>query len=82
MQAPQLFDTLGSGQSWSLIVHCIIGAVNVVTTFVAVFTVDSLGRRFWLIEASFQMMICEIIVGTVIGTQMTPEGTIPEVGAI
>lgn len=39
-QAPQLFDTLGSGGTWGLIVHCIIGAVNVVTTFVAVFTVD------------------------------------------
>lgn len=45
-QAPQLFDTLGSGETWGLIVHCIIGAVNVVTTFVAVFTVDRWGE--WL----------------------------------
>ena len=40
LQAPQLFDTLGSGSTWGLLVHCIIGAVNVLTTFVAVFTVD------------------------------------------
>lgn len=40
-----------------------------------------LGRRFWLVEASFQMFACEIIMGTVIATQMTPEGTFPQVGA-
>ncbi len=40
----------------------------------------SLGRKFWLVEASFQMLICEVIVGTVIGqtmdwnTQTIPEG--------
>lgn len=39
--APNLFESLGSSNSMSLITTCILGAVNVVTTFVAVFTVDS-----------------------------------------
>lgn len=38
-----------------------------------------LGRKFWLVEASFQMFICEIIVGTVIGTQMGADGSFPTV---
>jgi SP family xylose:H+ symportor-like MFS transporter len=41
---PQLFSTLGSSTNQALLTHVIIGAVNVVTTLVAVFTVDSVGR--------------------------------------
>jgi hypothetical protein len=38
--APQLFDAMGQGASKALLTHVIIGAVNVGTTLVAVFTVD------------------------------------------
>jgi hypothetical protein len=38
--APQLFDGIGQGASQALLTHVIIGAVNVATTLVAVFTVD------------------------------------------
>jgi hypothetical protein len=38
--APQLFQSMGSGQQQALLTHVIIGVVNVVTTLVAVFTVD------------------------------------------
>ena len=38
--APQLFDAMGQGASQALLTHVIIGAVNVGTTLVAVFTVD------------------------------------------
>ncbi|KAF8065876.1 STP13 [Scenedesmus sp. PABB004] len=70
--APQLFDAMGSGRREALLTHVIIGAVNVATTFVAVFTVDRLGRTFWMIEASAHMMVCEIIVGVLVATQMDP----------
>jgi len=70
--APQLFDALGSSRQQALLTHVIIGVVNVVTTLVAVFTVDSLGRVFWMVEASTHMMLCEIAVGVVIATQMDP----------
>lgn len=42
--APQLFSAMGSSRQHALLTHVIIGAVNVATTFVAVFTVDSIGR--------------------------------------
>jgi hypothetical protein len=75
----QLFDAMGSGRREALMTHVIIGAVNVVTTFVAVFTVDSLGRTFWMIEASAHMMACEIIVGVLIALKMDPvTGAIPK----
>jgi hypothetical protein len=38
---------------------------------------NSLGRKFWLVEASFQMMAAEIAMTAVIATQMTPEGSLP-----
>lgn len=42
--APQLFSAMGSSRREALLTHVIIGVVNVVTTLVAVFTVDSIGR--------------------------------------
>lgn len=42
--APQLFSAMGSSRQQALLMHVIIGVVNVVTTLVAVFTVDSIGR--------------------------------------
>ncbi|KAI8472941.1 MAG: general substrate transporter [Monoraphidium minutum] len=80
--APQLFDAMGQGASRALLTHVIIGAVNVGTTLVAVFTVDWLGRKFWMVEASFQMMAAEIAMTAVIATQMTPEGKLPEAATI
>lgn len=38
-------------------------AVNVVSTLVAVFLVDRLGRKFLLIQGAIQMIIAEITVG-------------------
>lgn len=38
--APQLFDSLGSGQEAALLTTVIIGAVNVGTTLVAIWGVD------------------------------------------
>ncbi|KAI8465114.1 MAG: general substrate transporter [Monoraphidium minutum] len=72
--APQLFDAMGQGASQALLTHVIIGAVNVGTTLVAVLTVDRLGRKFWLVQASFQMMAAEIAMTAVIATQMSPAG--------
>lgn len=75
---PQLFSALGSGTSQALLTHVIIGVVNVVTTFVAVFTVDRLGRTFWMIEASAHMAACEVIMGIIIRKMMDPvTGSLP-----
>jgi hypothetical protein len=68
--APQLFSALGSSTSNALLTHLIIGAVNVGTTLVAVFTVDRLGRKFWLVEASVQMLLATGVATAVLATQM------------
>jgi Sugar (and other) transporter len=45
----------------------IVGAVNVLSTLVAVFGVDRLGRRVLLLQAGVQMFIAEIIVAILLG---------------
>lgn len=79
--APQLFSAVGSSTQDALLTHVVIGGVNVVATLVAVFSVDRLGRKFWLLEASTHMCVCQVIMGVVIAKFLDPiTGTMP-VGA-
>lgn len=72
--APQLFATLGSADA-ALLNTVIIGAVNVGATFVAILVVDRFGRKVLFIEGGIQMVVCEIIVGTLILHGMGKDGT-------
>lgn len=60
--APQLFQAAGQGADAALLSTVITGAVNVVSTFVAILAVDRLGRRFLFLEGGVQMFVCEIAV--------------------
>jgi hypothetical protein len=42
--APQIFNSLGSGRSASLLSAVIIGAINAASTLIAIFTVDRCGN--------------------------------------
>ena len=53
--SPVLFASLGSSQKTALLSTVIVGVVNVVSTLVAVFGVDRLGRRVLLLEAGVQV---------------------------
>ena len=64
---PILFRSLGSGAESALLNTVIIGAVNVVATMVAIFSVDRLGRRFWFIEGGIQMGLSMIVTAVVLG---------------
>ncbi|KAJ3689463.1 hypothetical protein LUZ61_018627 [Rhynchospora tenuis] len=77
--APVLFKTLGFGNNTSLMSAVIIGLVNVCATFVSIGTVDRLGRRPLFLQGGFQMLACQIILGTLIAIKFgtTGEGTIP-----
>ncbi|XP_042503152.1 sugar transport protein 10-like [Macadamia integrifolia] len=72
--APVLFKTLGFGDSASLMSAVITGLVNVVATLVSIFTVDKYGRRFLFLEGGIQMIICQIIVGVVLGLKFGNTG--------
>lgn len=73
--APVLFKTLGFGNNASLISAVITGVVNVLATFVSVFTVDKFGRRILFLEGGTQMMLCQVAIGAVIGVKFGVNGT-------
>lgn len=58
--APVLFKTLGFENDASLISAVISGGVNVVATFISIFTVDKFGRRALFLEGGIQMLICQV----------------------
>jgi len=66
---PVLFSSLGSSAEASLLNTVIIGAVNVLATLVAIFSVDKLGRRFLFIEGGLQMIVSMSITAAVLGTE-------------
>ena len=58
--APALFQTMGFGGDASLLSAVVTGLVNVLSTLVAIFTVDKIGRKKLLIEAAIQMLIAQV----------------------
>lgn len=60
--APVLFKTIGFGSSASLASAMITGGFNMVATFVSIFTVDKVGRRFLFLEGGIQMFLCQVII--------------------
>ncbi|KAK7407805.1 hypothetical protein VNO78_09903 [Psophocarpus tetragonolobus] len=72
--APVLFKILGFGNDASLMSAVITGGVNVVATFVSVFTVDRFGRRVLFLEGGVQMLICQVIVGILIALKFGLNG--------
>ncbi|XP_038978907.1 sugar transport protein MST3-like [Phoenix dactylifera] len=74
LYAPVLFKTIGFGTEASLMSAVIIGVVKVLSTLVSIATVDKLGRRVLFLQGGTQMIICQIIVGTLIAIKFGTEG--------
>ncbi|RDX79772.1 Sugar transport protein 10 [Mucuna pruriens] len=72
--APVLFKTLGFGSDASLMSSVITGCVNVVATFVSIFTVDKFGRKILFLEGGIQMLICQIATGVMIAMKFGVNG--------
>ncbi|XP_073005738.1 sugar transport protein MST3-like [Typha latifolia] len=72
--APVLFRTIGFGGDASLMSAVITGLVNVFATFVSIFTVDKLGRRKLFLQGGSQMLVCQIVVGTLIAIKFGTDG--------
>ncbi|KAM0951896.1 putative major facilitator, sugar transporter, major facilitator superfamily [Dioscorea sansibarensis] len=72
--APVLFETIGFGANASLMSAVISGLVNVLATLVSIFTVDKYGRRILFLEGGIQMIICQVIVGTLIAAKFGVSG--------
>ena len=69
--APVIFNTVGFGGDASLYSAVIIGAVNVVSTLVSIYSVDKLGRRMLLLEAGAQMFLSQVVIAVILGIKVT-----------
>lgn len=74
LYAPVLFKTIGFGGNASLMSAVIVGLVKVFSTFVSIAVVDRFGRRMLFLQGGIQMIICQIIVGTLIGIKFGTHG--------
>ncbi|XP_044948965.1 sugar transport protein MST8-like [Hordeum vulgare subsp. vulgare] len=72
--APVLFKTIGFGGTASLMSSVISGGVNMLATFVSIATVDRLGRRKLLLEGGCQMILAQIVLGTLIWIKFGTDG--------
>ena len=72
--APQMFEAAGQSGSDSLMSTCIVGAVNVFATLVAIALVDRFGRKFLFMAGGMQMMSCLVIVGAMINVNFASPG--------
>ena len=53
--SPQLFVSLGTGQSAALVATIVTGIVNHFATYVSLWAADEFGRRLLFLEAGFQV---------------------------
>ncbi|THU57009.1 hypothetical protein C4D60_Mb11t23230 [Musa balbisiana] len=77
--APVLFKTIGFGSEASLASAVISGIVNVFATFVSITTVDKLGRRALFLQGGTQMLLSQLVVGTLIAFKFGISGVATDV---
>jgi sugar porter (SP) family MFS transporter len=68
---PRILESAGLGVGGSLGGQVIIGVVNVLFTLIAIWKIDSLGRRALLIVGCFGMIVAHLAIGTVFYTGAT-----------
>ncbi|KAF8380541.1 hypothetical protein HHK36_028028 [Tetracentron sinense] len=72
--APQLFRTIGLGESASLMSAVVTGLVGTGSTFISMLIVDRLGRRVLFIIGGVQMFISQLMVGGILAAQLGDHG--------
>lgn len=73
--APVLFRTIGLSESESLLSAAIVtGGVGVTSTFISMLIVDKIGRRVLLMVGGVQMLVSQIIVGSIMEAQLGDHG--------
>ncbi|TKY49834.1 Hexose carrier protein HEX6 [Spatholobus suberectus] len=74
--APILFLTIGLGESASLLSAVMTGVVGTTSTFISMLIVDKLGRRVLFISGGIQMFFAQVIIGSIMATQLGDHGEI------
>ncbi|KAH7573753.1 hypothetical protein JRO89_XS03G0202300 [Xanthoceras sorbifolium] len=80
--APVLFQTVGFKNDASLLSSVITGVVNVASTLVSIYAVDKVGRRILLLQACFQMFICQTAIGAILLAHLKATNSLTKTEAI
>ncbi|OMO90515.1 Sugar/inositol transporter [Corchorus olitorius] len=80
--APVLFQTMGFGGSASLLSAVISGSVNVVSTLIAIFSVDRAGRKKLLVLGALIMLVSQCAIGAVLNIYLKSTNKVSESTAI
>ncbi|XP_031737522.1 sugar transport protein MST4 [Cucumis sativus] len=70
LYTPLLFKTLGFGDKSSLYSSVITGGVNVLSTCIAIYSVDRIGRRMLLLEAGVQMFLSQLMIAIILALKV------------
>lgn len=74
--APEIFKKMGAGNDAAMMQTIIVGAVNMIFTLVAIFTVDRFGRKPLLIIGAVLMAISMICLGATFFVQSVGKGAL------
>jgi SP family xylose:H+ symportor-like MFS transporter len=69
--APEIFKKLGTASDTAFLQTVVVGAVNLVFTIVAIWTVDRLGRKPLMLLGSLGMALCLVAMGAAACLQKT-----------
>ncbi|KAL8192807.1 hypothetical protein R6Q57_027255 [Mikania cordata] len=72
--APILFRTIGFGESASLMSAVVTGLVGLSMTFMSLLIVDKLGRRTIFMIGGVQMLISQMLVGSIMAVKLGDHG--------
>uniref|UniRef100_A0A0E0KRC0 Major facilitator superfamily (MFS) profile domain-containing protein n=1 Tax=Oryza punctata TaxID=4537 RepID=A0A0E0KRC0_ORYPU len=72
--SPVLFQTAGFGSNASLMGAVILGSVNLGSTLVSIATVDRYGRRILFLTGGLVMIVCQVAVAWIMGSQIGRDG--------
>jgi predicted MFS family arabinose efflux permease len=78
--SPVLFQTARFGSNAALMGVVILGAVNLASTLVSTVTVDRYGRRPLFLTGGFVMIICQVAVAWMMGSQIGADARTEEAG--
>ncbi|XVE49551.1 hypothetical protein DITRI_Ditri01bG0091300 [Diplodiscus trichospermus] len=71
---PVLFRSVGFGSDGALIGGIILGAVNLLSTFVSTFAVDRVGRRILFLQAGTQIFLSQMALAFLLAMGSGPDG--------
>ena len=72
--APVLFRSIGLGESASLLSAVATGVIGLTSTFISMVFADKFGRRILFMIGGIQMLICQVIVGAMLQSELKEHG--------